>query len=193
MPYLVYSLWLIVNRKKTIYYLPSTIYQSGFTLIELLISISIIATVFGIIITSAGQIQKTARDEQRKADLVNLQSLLQRYYADQNFYPNNNFKLGTDTDLTDKDGNPNITGSPTKTYSTTMPKESLSSGPAYCYIAYKLDGTSTDCDNSSTNPNPEDKCQKYEIFAYIEGDTTSPPPYSCGTGTNKYNYKVSAN
>lgn len=167
--------------------------NSGFTLIELLISISIIATVFGIIITSASQVQKTTRDEQRKGDLVNTQSLLQRYYADQNFYPDNNFKLETDTDLTNKDGNPNITGNPTSTYSTLLPKESLSSKPSYCYIAYKLDGTSTNCDNSETVQNPEDKCQKYEIFAFIEGDATNPPPYSCGTGTNSYNYKVGAN
>lgn len=170
---------------------PITHNQKGFTLIELLISISIIATVFGIIITSASQVQKTARDEQRKADLVNIQSLLQRYYADQNFFPENTFNLGTDTDLTNKDGNSN-NPIDTKVYSTLLPKESLASNPKYCYIAYKINGTSTDCSNSSTDP--DEKCQKYEIYTKLEGDTTSPPPYSCGVnGTNKYNYKVSAN
>lgn len=170
--------------------------KRGFTLIELLISISIIATVFGVIITSAGQIQKTARDEQRKGDLVNIQSLLQRYYADQNFFPESTgpvaFNLGTDTDLTSKDGNSNNPTTNIKIYSTILPKESLSSNSEYCFVSYKLNGTSTDCSNSSTDP--DEKCQKYELYTKLEGDTTSPPPYSCGVnGANKYNFKVSAN
>lgn len=59
----------------------------GFTLVEVLVAISIVGVVFGVIITSAGAIQRNARNAQRETDLRAISSALQQYYADNQKYP----------------------------------------------------------------------------------------------------------
>lgn len=114
--------------------------KGGFTLIELLVAISIIAIVFGIIITSAGAIQKAGRDTQRKADLRSLQSALQNYYVDNNTYP---VSL---TPLT----------SP-KPYISKIPVDPSSSN--YCYAKFK---------NSSEAACGTADCHYYKLCANLE-------------------------
>lgn len=71
---------------KLIFKNPKT-FSSGFTLIELLVVIVIIGVVFGVVVSSSAQLQKQARDTQRKNDLRTIQNALQMYYADKNYYP----------------------------------------------------------------------------------------------------------
>lgn len=153
----------------------------GFTLIELLITISIIGLVFGVVISSASIIQKNARDAKRQSDLGNIQSALQHYYADQNFYPDSTFNLSTDTNLTSSDGNPVLIGA-SKTYIATLPKEPSTGRPNYCYLPQTISGVV--CDNGSVDPSA--RCHKYTLFALLEA---SGGTGSCGS-TATYNYQI---
>lgn len=144
--------------------------RRGLTLIELLVTISIIGVVFGVIISSAGIIQKYGRDAKRQSDLRSLQSALQQYYADQNFFPDDSsstpFKLsgvGAVTSLTSSIGNP-IPPPSAKTYLNNIPSDpTLGTGTPYFYKAYaSLSDQATDCDNSTT------KCFYYILCAKLE-------------------------
>lgn len=61
--------------------------KKAFTLIELVVVVSILATIAGIVIIQTGEIQKNARDNKRKADLVNIQTALELYFATNRSYP----------------------------------------------------------------------------------------------------------
>lgn len=61
--------------------------KSGFTLIELMIVIAIIAVLSAIAMISYGNFLKSARDTRRQSDLKLIQSGLERYHADQKYYP----------------------------------------------------------------------------------------------------------
>ncbi|MBI2595859.1 type II secretion system protein [Candidatus Daviesbacteria bacterium] len=169
--------------------------KNGFTLVEILIAISIISIVFGIVLTSAAAIQRNGRDTQRKADLASLQSALQQYYADQNFYPdddaNTPLKLsgaGAITSLTSRVGNPDQT-QPIKTYLSSIPKDPTSgTATPYCYKAYSsvadFPANATPCDNASTA-----KCFYYAVYAKLENSTGN--SYTCNSQT--YNYQITPN
>lgn len=61
----------------------------GFTLVELLIVVSILAILSGILISviNIQRVQGRARDSVRKEGLATIAGGLERYYADNNFYP----------------------------------------------------------------------------------------------------------
>jgi len=61
--------------------------QRGFTLIELLIVVSIIGVLGTLSSVNVIELRKKARDGQRKADVVVLQSALAQYYGDNGSYP----------------------------------------------------------------------------------------------------------
>lgn len=162
--------------------------KNGFTLVELLISLSIVSVVFGVILTSTSAIQRNARNSMRQTDLRNIQSALQLYFADQNFFPDGSFILTADFDnsLTSSDGgNPN---QPTaaKIYLRQIPKDPLSTS-AYCYQAQDLAGGGVSCDNSDSDS--ARRCQQYSLFAALEG---SPPGNESCLGKT-YNYKLTPN
>lgn len=165
---------------------------AGFTLIEILVAISIVSIVFGVILTSAAAIAKSSRDTQRKADLKNIQSALQQYYADQNFFPdddgNNGFILLNDTNLTDKDGNPNIP-SATRNYLSLLPKDpTVGTSTPYCYKSYTSSDLSTACDNTTGSST---QCHYYRLFAKLENQPNG-SGNSCGVPST-YNWIVTAN
>lgn len=170
----------------------------GLTLIELLVTVSIIGVVFGIIISSAGMIQRYGRDAKRQTDLRSLQSALQQYYADQNFFPDDKAStplklsgVGTISSLTNCTGNPTPSCTVTKTYLTNIPSElPTMAGTPYYYQAFPsladfLAGTPTPlCDNDTT------KCFYYMLCAKLEN--SSGPTYTCrGNGT--YNLRITPN
>ncbi len=131
--------------------------NKGFTLVELMVVISIIAIAFGVIVSSSASIQKSSRDTERQADLRQVQSALQQFYADQNFYPFQ-FNLVSDSDgkLTNSDGNPN-TPTDTKVYLSKIPQDPSSLTTPYLYAALPAN-----CDNQTS------KCLQYCLYANLE-------------------------
>jgi len=61
--------------------------QPGFTLLELMVTISIIAIVSAIGMTTFGQSQKLARDSRRKSDIRSIAIALELYYRTNKNYP----------------------------------------------------------------------------------------------------------
>lgn len=155
----------------------------GFTLIEILVAISIIGIIFGVIISSVSIIQKNSRDAKRRSDLRNIQTALQQYYSDQQFYPSHNssfgsnLDLGTVTNITSAIGNPTPPSS-TKTYMSVVPKDP-SSGNNYCYRS-SIANTAplVSCNNGT------DKCQFYVLCAQLENPGSGDIDCSteCGSG-----------
>jgi prepilin-type N-terminal cleavage/methylation domain-containing protein len=157
----------------------------GFTLIEIIIAVTIVAVVFGVVITSSAAIQKSGRNAQRQSDLRALQTALQQYYADQHFFPQNPINLSQVTDINSNLGNP-ITppSSNPNLYLKTIPQEPLKNSLPYLYKAFKdrsLNGSIT-CSNEVGSV---DKCQYYILCAKVEDD--SPAIASCGS---TYNYQI---
>lgn len=137
--------------------------KNGFTLIELLVTISIVAVVFGVVITSAAQSKKASRDLQRQSDLRTIQSALQQYYSDQIYYP---LMLGTSIKF----------GS--VTYLSSLPTDP-STGAGYDYVP-----SPSGCDNSA----PASDCTSYCLYADLE-NLSSPDLGSCAN-VSGYNYAV---
>jgi prepilin-type N-terminal cleavage/methylation domain-containing protein len=148
-------------------------HYKGFTLIELMISIVIVAVLFGVVISSISGIRRNSRDAQRQADLRTIQSALQNFYADQNFFPNNTGS-GASTDISTLPGITNCTGTTSCTISTTylssIPADPLS-GASYKYQPLLDPLSSTYCSSSSG----AGQCHYYILCAALEG---SPPPNS---------------
>lgn len=168
--------------------LQSSISRKGFSLIELLVTISIIGVVSTLGISSAAILQKNSRDTQRKADLRLIQSALQQYYADNNFYPDG-LSL-TSGSLFDNCTGYTPTGgcsfTPRKTYIQSLPKDPVSgTSTPYCYISRKSVSDATVCSGSNTG-----KCHSYVLCATMEnaGETVS---CSCSSiGSVSGNFKI---
>ncbi|HOZ53085.1 MAG TPA: FISUMP domain-containing protein [bacterium] len=62
--------------------------KNGFTLIELLITVFIIAIILTIATISFSEIRKNSRDNQRVQDIQQMQLVLEKYYQENNSYPN---------------------------------------------------------------------------------------------------------
>ncbi len=62
----------------------------GFTLVELLVSIAIIGILSSIVIVNLSGFRERGRDTQRKSDLLQIQTALELYRADQAAYPATN-------------------------------------------------------------------------------------------------------
>lgn len=61
--------------------------EKGFTLVELLVVLTIIGVLATILMVNFVGIRQRARDSQRKGDLLQIQSALELYRADQGTYP----------------------------------------------------------------------------------------------------------
>lgn len=165
---------------------------SGFTLIELLVTISIMAVLFGIVITAASSASKNSRDAQRLSDLRSIQQALQHYYIDQNYFPSSAVAGTSLASITEIDGCPSIGCSGTPKYLTTMPKDSVfNSSSPYCYLA-TANNTGGSCDNTSSGG----FCKYYTLVAKMENPTISTTTLACGGTTyavvsgKHYEYKI---
>lgn len=160
---------------------------AGFTLIELLVVVSIIGVLSLIGIISYSTILKNSRDAKRQSDIKGLQSALEQYRADQNFYP-------TSLTLSSTNTFDSSIGSPTppankKTYLNNTPVEpSLNSTYPYLYTA--LSSSLNACDNVNT------KCMSYCLYAKLENSISkasqcSDKPSTCdNTNSNCYTLKA---
>lgn len=159
--------------------------KKGFTLIELLVVITIIAIIASIGLISYQKVSQSGRDSKRQADLKQVQSALEQYFADQFFYPAGystyGLLFGSAFDGTSGNPNPLVK---VKLYLSKLPCDPLSNncemgGTQYCYKP------SPDvCDNSSTN-----KCNSYKLYAILENPPIGSFTYTCA-GRSDYNLEV---
>lgn len=141
--------------------------DSGFTLIELMVVITIIALMFGVVISSANFLRTASGDAKRKADLAEIQSALQNYYADQNYFPHSGssgFKTSGSSI------SPNLTSSigvtdpapspapPVKTYLKEVPTDPET---PYCYIPV------TNSQQNNTDCNTGTRCNFYYLAVQL--------------------------
>lgn len=140
-------------------------FTRGFTLIELLVAITVLGIAFAVVINSNAQVQRQARDTQRKSDLKIIQNALQMYYADKNFYPyNNTFMSDTLTDCSGSEFDPCT--SITRTY-LTVPKDPQTQ-VQYTYEAFSNFSATSGCDNRTST-----KCHFYKLTATMESPVAS--------------------
>lgn len=143
----------------------------GFTLIELMIVITVIALMFGIVISSANFLRTSSGDAKRKADLAQLQSALQNYYADMNYFPHSStggLKLngaGASTELNSGIGASTTLPAPTlKTYLREVPADQ---GVNYCYIPVNNSTSkNNNCDNNTS------RCNYYYLATTLSNPST---------------------
>jgi prepilin-type N-terminal cleavage/methylation domain-containing protein len=181
--------------------------DSAFTLIELLISIAIISLLFGVVLVNSNALRTASGDAKRKADLAAIQSALQNYYADQNYYPRsagNNATSGTaafilhgstpTSTFTSSIGTGNTIPSSVKTYLKTVP---LEANTKFCYIA--VDSAVTvattappTCTNDRTTNPPGKLCSYYYLFTRLDNPDPNPPTVGaiCGETAGFFNHLI---
>lgn len=169
----------------------------GFTLIELLIVIAIIAILASVALISFSGINKNSRDGRRKADLALIQSALEQYHADQNFYPPyiqslTNYKL-TDPaiQITNATGRTGITV--TKTYLNKLPVDPKNEETyVYAYAGLPNSNVRIGVDTTICNNTSGNYCTSYCLYALTESTvsgTISTPCVGSVPGTS-FNYAV---
>ena len=144
--------------------------QKGFTIVELLIVIVVIGILAALVITTYSGIQQKGRNADRENDIKALQTQLELYYQDKNYYPSTT-DLGTNSANNVTFVQANMKGLDKDALRDPKAAEgdySLGSGTAgvlgkYQYRPMAADGTTT-CDNSGSNP-----CVKFQLVAKIEG------------------------
>lgn len=157
--------------------------SKGFTLIELLIVVSIIGVIALIGIASYQAVTKSGRDSKRQTDLKAIQSEMERYFADQGFYPAQVGETGMQTALDSGAAFTSSTGNPAppasmKTYFNKLPQDSSN---GYKYIA-----TPVNCSNLSSS-----KCSSYCLYADLEKDSSVSSVCESSTPSQEYNFDVS--
>jgi len=159
--------------------------QKAFTLIELMIVVMIISILVAFTFVAFSQVQKNARDAQRKGDLQAVAGALQRFYSDNAKYPAssatgqisyNNSDCPNDTDISPIPWGTGFFSCGGKSYLKQLPSDPQST--QYCYTRTDLSG------NPST--------QFFQLLAKLEGAGNLSSTVSCGSKSG-YNYRVTPN
>lgn len=147
--------------------------RQGFTLVEIMIAVSIVAVVFGLIISSSAAIRKRSRDAQRQADLRMIQTALQQFYTDRNHFPNDFTPISTGlisgvlTDCSNEPTSPACTIS--KTYLSTIPADP--SGVDQYKYRSKVDTASGANNCGPAAGQGSGTCHSYILCAKLEGSS----------------------
>lgn len=150
--------------------------ERAFTLIELLITISIIAILITIAIGAYASMTKNSRDAKRQSDLAVIQSALEQYKADQNFYPPVGTANGSLSLNTTGGTNTLINFANTKTYLRQVPKETLTGHTQYCYVASPASCT-TACTTYTLYANMENSANA-NLTTAVDGCSSTGAPYN---------------
>lgn len=163
---------LFINMK-----LPKSL---GFSLVELMVVIAIIGIVSAIAIGSIGAIQKNSRDTQRIADLSNLRSALQQFYADRHYYPDS-LTLTGGAALTNCSGVAGCT-TVTRTYLKNTPVDPVTGTTTpYRYCSQRSSTNTADCATSSNG-----QCHYYALCATLENPGTTATCSCAAPATGNY-------
>jgi len=141
----------------------------GFTIIELLIVIAVIAILAGIVAVAYSHVTDKARDTTRQNNITEIQSQLEIFYANNNYYPSlDNLNDSTWLSANMKGLDSAIFSDPLDTSNTTLeagsgtPKTAQKGDKKY---AYDATGCTTDSDGN-------DECTGYTLSAYLESGST---------------------
>lgn len=136
--------------------------KAGFTLVELLITVTILSLLLTIGITSYQRLIVDARDAQRQSDVKVIQSALEQYKADQNFYPLGGVTPGAA--LTNRVGWPATTPTPSvvRTYLQKVPQDPQVGIGTSNYSYEALPNVPNACNNDSL------RCVRYCLYAQVE-------------------------
>lgn len=143
----------------------------GFTLIELLVSMSILAVLATVGLTSFKQSQLRSADVKRKSDLEQIQRALEMFYNDNGSYPSSSSTGTILIGSTSFDWGSEFKDSKETVYMKELPVDPVRN-PDYCYF-------------SSGN--------YYKLYAKLQNseDPKISGPYTCAE-TATYNYGVSS-
>ncbi|MEK7617491.1 MAG: type II secretion system protein [Patescibacteria group bacterium] len=129
--------------------------KKGFTLIELLVTISIIAVLATIGLTSFGDTRGQARDTKRKQDLQTLATALEIYFQKNNKYPDSTAGIDGTCASSPNDTQGIYTGNKLADF-LNQPPTDPQTGASYCYISlgdgksFRLFATLENCSSSDT-------------------------------------------
>ncbi len=150
---------------------------------------------FGLIISSSSVVRKRSQSAQRQADLRNIQTALQQYYSDQNFFPSDsaNNPLITTTSsptqvLTNSVGRLPLGTIPLKTYLPKIPSDPVTgTATPYCYRAFADSSMSGGaCTNSASNQ----ECHYFVLCANLNNGTGLTQCSSCPGSGNNYDFVI---
>jgi prepilin-type N-terminal cleavage/methylation domain-containing protein len=136
--------------------------EQGFTIVELLIVIVVIAILALLVITTYGGIQQKARNSKRQSDLASLQTQIEAFYTQNNYYPSltdMNSATWLSTNMKSLDQNALIDPSNATDSKTLLTAPAAKS---YAYNVKQTDGT-TSCETDDT------QCAVYTLTATYEG------------------------
>lgn len=143
--------------------------SKGFTIIELLIVIVVIGILATLVVTTYSGIQSKSRDSKRQADIKAIQTQVEAFYAEKNYYPsrgdiNASAWRGTDLKSLKTDSMKDPSGTVAE-FINTVP---TASSKQYQYTAKAADGT-TDCTTVGAGPvTPAPDCASYTLSAKLE-------------------------
>jgi prepilin-type N-terminal cleavage/methylation domain-containing protein len=140
--------------------------QRGFTIVELLIVIVVIGILAALVVTTYGGIQAKGRDSQRQADVSALQTQIEAFYANNNYYPpldNINNSTWRNTNMKSLDQGA-MTDPSSSTATLSGSAASSSNQKVYGYVATNAAGTA--CVQDSQD------CTSYTLTAYLESSKT---------------------
>lgn len=155
--------------------------QQGFTLIELMVVVVLLGVLFGAVANVSTGINRRGRDSQRQTDLLNIQSALQQYYADEHVYPETMPTVLSGLAFVGPSGKMYLTKTPTDPAQT---DPSGTRGTPYCYISQIAQGV----DGCSNAVNSTTKCEYYQLCANLEN--ISAGATACTCNTKAYNFSV---
>lgn len=138
--------------------------QSGFTIVELLIVIVVIGILAALVVTTYAGIQSKARNSKRQTDIKAIQTQVEAFFANNNYYPSyanlsSTSWLTSNMKSLDQEAlhDPSASG-------TAITLSQTAGSKVYQYAPLNSSGTSCELDDTT--------CVSYTLTATLEGGTT---------------------
>jgi prepilin-type N-terminal cleavage/methylation domain-containing protein len=145
--------------------------QAGFTIVELLIVIVVIGILAALVVTTYGGIQSKARDSKRQTDIQTIQTQIEAFYANKNYYPSLaeiNSATWRSTNMKSLDAG--ALTDPSAAAGTVLSGNAASATAKNVYGYEAKNDAGQACAGTPTTP--DETCTKYTLTAYQESSKT---------------------